>query len=68
MIIESILQAFLNVVGALITTATGFIGRPPDATFYIPSPFFDIFSQFLTNAGASIPALVVFYLWRQAKS
>jgi hypothetical protein len=68
MIVLSLMQMFLELVGGLVTAALAFIGAPPDVVFEIPSPFFAIFAQFINSVGLALPALTIFYLWRQAKA
>ncbi len=68
MIIYKLLEGFVFLVGTLVEGGLQFIGVPPDAVFQIPTPFFAIFSDFINTIGLSLPALTVFYVWRQAKS
>lgn len=68
MITLSLIRIVLELLGGLVTGATSLIGRPPDAAFLIPAPFIDVFQQFIVSAGGAVPALTIFYLWRQVKS
>jgi hypothetical protein len=68
MIVEAIFQAFLDLVGQLISAAIVVIGVPPNVDIQIPRPFYDLFNNTLNSALQTVGVLIAFYVWRQVKA
>lgn len=68
MITESIMGFFVDLILFVLDTAIDTLGAPISGAIIIPSPLAWAFTIMITAVTAVVPALFVWWLWRQIKA